>query len=275
MPELPEVETIRRVIEPQMIGQKIQNVIINHPQVIACPSSDEFCHKLTEEQIESISRRGKFLIIHTTQYNITLHLRMTGRLLVTPSDYEMEKHTHVIIRMENGKELRFIDSRRFGRFWLLNKKEEDQITGIHKLGLEPFDSALTAEYLQRICIRKRKTIKECLLDQTMVAGIGNIYADEILFRIKIYPRRRANSLDLAEFECLAAEIPKALHYYIEKNAIKEEDYLREKGKEYRNTPYLRVYGHGGEPCPVCGQTLKKIVISGRGSVYCPGCQGEI
>lgn len=275
MPELPEVEMIKRVIEPQIVGQKIQKVLVNHPQVIATSLPHVFCQSLIHEQIKSMSRRGKFLMIHTNRYHITLHLRMTGRLLVTPADYEMEKHTHIIFQFESGKELRFIDSRRFGRFWLLEKNETDKITGIHKLGPEPFDPILTAEYLQTIFARRQKTIKECLLDQRLIAGIGNIYADEILFRIKIHPRRKASSLSFPELERLAFEIPNALHYYIDKNEISETDYLHGKGKDYRNTPYLNVYGHGGDPCPICSQTLKKIVIGGRSSVYCPNCQGEI
>lgn len=272
MPELPEVETVRRVVEPQIAGRTILSVTVKHPQVIASPEAEEFCHKLNGQQIAGMERRGKFLTICTDDHRVTLHLRMTGSLLVTPADYEVAKHTHLIIRLDDQMEVRFIDTRRFGRFWLLDKDAEDTVTGIHRLGLEPFDERLTAQYLQEKLAGKKKTVKECLLDQSIVAGIGNIYADEILFRVRIHPQTKAGSLSFDELARLSAEIPQALSYYIEKNQISPKDYLAGKGRDYRNTPYLRVYGHGNEPCPVCGAILCKEVIGGRGSVFCPMCQ---
>ena len=140
------------------------------------------------------------------------------------------------------------------------------------MGLEPFDQKFGAEYLQDKLGRRKKAIKECLLDQSVIAGIGNIYSDEILFRAKIRPARPANSLTEEEWQRLAAEIPKCLSYFIEKNRISPEEYLQGKGQDYRNTPFLQVYGHGGEPCQNCGTTLVRTVISGRSSVYCPACQ---
>lgn len=272
MPELPEVETVKGVVNPQITGRTILSVTVNHPQVIAAPEMEEFCRKLNGQQITGMQRRGKFLTILTENCRVTLHLRMTGSLLVTPVDYKMAKHTHVIMRLDNGMEIRFIDSRRFGRFWLLDADEEDTITGIRKLGPEPFDDVLTARYLQEKFAGKKKAVKECLLDQSIIAGIGNIYADEILFRAGIHPQSQAGSLSLEELAKLAEVVPQTLSYYIEKNQISPEDYLAGGGWDYRNTPYLRIYGHGGEPCPACGMILEKKVIGGRGSVFCPGCQ---
>ena len=178
MPELPEVETIKRVLEPQIKGLKIMNITVEKPEVISRPTADEFCNLLIGQQISSVSRRGKFLIIHTDgRDNIILHLRMTGCLLVTPTDYPQEKHTHVIFHLDNGTELRFSDTRRFGRFWLIRKDEADTYSGIDKLGLEPFDDSLTGAYLQSRLGKRKKTVKERLLDQSIVAGIGNIYSD--------------------------------------------------------------------------------------------------
>lgn len=276
MPELPEVETIRRIIEPQIKDMKICKVTANRTDVIAHPAAEMFCSDIEGQVISAVDRRGKFLIILLESGDrIVLHLRMTGCLLVTPSDAPLEKHTHLIFRLGSEKELRFSDTRRFGRFWLLDKDEEDTFSGMGKLGLEPFDVNLTGGYLQERLGKRRKAVKECLLDQRIVAGIGNIYSDEILFRSKICPARPADSLDGKEWERLAAEIPGCLSYFIEKNRITPEEYLKTKGQDYRNTPFLQVYGHGGEPCPNCGNVLSRTVIGGRGSVYCQNCQGDL
>lgn len=273
MPELPEVETIKRVIEPQIRGLMIENVTVKRPEVVAHPAADEFCMLLTGQTVSHMIRRGKFLVIQLNSGDrIILHLRMTGCLLLIPADYPEEKHTHVIFRLNNGKELRFSDTRRFGRFWLLKNGEADTYSGTHKLGTEPLDKQLTAGYLQARLGKRKKAVKECLLDQSIVAGIGNIYSDEILFTAGIYPARPANSLNMEEWERLAAAIPERISYFIKVNKITPEEYLETKGQDYRNTPFLQVYGQEGKPCPKCGEMLCRIVVGGRGSVYCPVCQ---
>lgn len=288
MPELPEVETIKRVIEPQIQGLMIDKVDVKRPEVVAYPAADEFCERLTGQTISRMTRRGKFLVIQLNSNDrIILHLRMTGCLLITPADSPEEKHTHVIFRLSNvtGKghskehpcsmELRFSDTRRFGRLWLLKESEADTYSGIEKLGVEPLDKLLTAEYLNTRLGKRKKAVKECLLDQSIIAGIGNIYSDEILFTAGIYPARLANSLTMDEWERLAATIPKRISYFIEVNSITPEEYLVTKGQDYRNTPFLQVYGQEGKPCPKCGGTLCRIVVGGRSSVYCPACQKDI
>ena len=200
---------------------------------------------------------------------------MTGCLLLTPADYPEEKYTHIIFNLSNGKELRFSDIRRFGRFWLFGENETDTYSGIDKLGIEPLDRLLTAGYLNTRLGKRKKAIKECLLDQNIIAGIGNIYSDEILFTAGIYPARPANSLDMKEYERLATAIPERISYFIEVNKITPEEYLETKGQDYRNTPFLQVYGQEGKPCPKCGETLCRIVIGGRSSVYCPVCQKSL
>ena len=273
MPELPEIETIKNVIGPQIKGLTIEQITLSRPEIIAHPTADEFCAAVTGQTISFLSRRGKFMVIHLeNDSRIILHLRMTGCLLAAPPDHPMEKHTHMILWLDNGTELRFSDTRRFGRFWLIQNGEEDTYSGIGKLGLEPFDQKFDAEYLQDKLGRRKKAIKECLLDQSVIAGIGNIYSDEILFRAKIRPARPANSLTEEEWRRLAAEIPDCLAYFIEKNRITPEEYLQGKGQDYRNTPFLLVYGHTGEPCRNCGAALVRTVIGGRSSVYCPACQ---
>lgn len=273
MPELPEVETIRQILEPQIKGSVITSVTVNHPEVVAHPTADEFCKAVMGQEISAMTRRGKFLILPLKNGSrLILHLRMTGCLLVTPPDYPIEKHTHIIMQLNSGMELRFSDARRFGRFWLIQSGEKDTYSGISKLGLEPLSCECNAEYLKSKFGKRKKKIKECLLDQSVIAGIGNIYSDEILFRAKICPTRSADSLMVKEWERLAEMIPECLSYFIEKNRIEQEDYLQTGGQDYRNTPFLQVYGHAGEPCPNCGETLVRVVISGRSSVYCPNCQ---
>lgn len=146
MPELPEVETIKNVIEPQIKGLVIENITVNRPEVVAHPTAEEFCTQLTGQTISHMTRRGKFLIIHLkNESGIVLHLRMTGCLLVTTPDYPEEKHTHIIFRLSGGNELRFSDTRRFGRFWLIESGEEDTYSGIGKLGIEPLSGDCNAK----------------------------------------------------------------------------------------------------------------------------------
>ena len=275
MPELPEVETIRRVIEPQIRGLVITRAVVRRPEVTAYPGADEFSRRLVGQTISHMTRKGKFLAIHLeSRERVILHLRMTGGLLLVPAQCPEEKYTHVVFSLDNGKELRFADMRRFGRFWLLREEETDTCTGMDKLGIDPLASACNAEYLRAHLSKRRKAIKECLLEQSIVAGIGNIYSDEILFTAGIHPARPANSLEQSEWERLAEVIPERISYFIEKNAITAEEYLETKGRDYRNTPFRQVYGHSGGPCPKCRETLCRMVIGGRSSVYCPVCQKE-
>ncbi|MCM1180937.1 MAG: bifunctional DNA-formamidopyrimidine glycosylase/DNA-(apurinic or apyrimidinic site) lyase [Clostridium sp.] len=273
MPELPEVETIKNVIEPQIQGLIIEKATVRRPEVAAHPAADEFCRRLAGQTISHMSRRGKFLMIWlSSSDHILLHLRMTGCLLLAPADFPEEKHTHILFQLNNGMELRFSDTRRFGRFWLLGENETDTYSGVEKLGIEPLDKELTTQYLEAHFGKRKKAIKECLLEQTVIAGIGNIYSDEILFTAGIDPACPANRLRHTEWERLAVVIPERLSYFIETNKIPPEEYLETRGKDYRNTPFLQVYGQAGKPCPKCRATLCRTVIGGRGSVYCPACQ---
>ena len=198
MPELPEVETVKRVVEPQIKGKKITKINITNEQVINYPSCDEFISVAENSIITGMFRRGKFLGINLNNgTHILLHFRMTGGLLVTPSSYPVEKHTHLTMILEDGNEIRYIDPRRFGRFWLIDKEVND-ISGINKLGLEPFDEKMTKDYLISKIGTRNKTIKECLLDQSIVTGIGNIYGDEILFIAGINPTKKASKLSATE-----------------------------------------------------------------------------
>lgn len=275
MPELPEVETVRRIIGQQVKGKTVVSVNILNRQIIAYPDAEAFAASLCGKVISAAGRRGKYLIFTLAGGDrLVIHLRMTGQLLVTPKDSPMEKHTHFTAELSGGKELRYVDVRRFGRFWYLGKDDSDSLTGIDKLGPEPDDPMLTASYLKEKLGGKKNPIKEMLHDQTVVAGIGNIYSDEILFASGIYPGKKCCCLTDAEWSILAEKIPKTIAYYTETNAISPEDYLKGQGKDYRNTPYLKVYGKSGEPCPVCGTILSGTRVRGRSSVFCTGCQPD-
>lgn len=275
MPEMPEVEVIRRILKPQISGKKIMDVQIGNAQVIACPDAETFCTTLTDQTISNMTRRGKFLTIHFENGDqLALHLRMTGQLLVMPANEPLEKHTHLIITLDNEYQIRYIDVRRFGRFWYLHEEESDVITGQDKLGLEPFDQQLTANFLKAKLGTRKKAIKEMLQDQSIIAGIGNIYSDEILFAAGIYPESKCMELTDEDWKSLSRTIPEIISWGIDTNDMTPEEYLAGKGKEYRNIPQLRVYGRAGKPCPVCQQMIEKIVIGGRSSCYCPSCQNR-
>ena len=273
MPEMPEVETIRRIIEPQVADRTIQSVEVLHPQVIAHPDSSTFACRLVDQTIVGMGRRGKFLMFKLGSGDkLVLHLRMTGQLLVTPADYPKEKHTHVIMVLSDGREIRYIDQRRFGRFWLIEANESDAAVGMDRLGFEALDDALAGGYLRERLGKRKKTSKEALLDQSIVAGIGNIYADEILWVARIHPEKPCNKLSAQAWNKLAAAIKDVIAWGIETNEMTPEEYLAGKGKEYNNIPDLKAYGRDGEPCLRCGRPLKRLTISGRSSYCCPYCQ---
>ncbi len=273
MPELPEVETVRSVIEPQVRGRIVEEVKVLNERVVAYPDPETFRTRLTGRAIAGMDRRGKLLsFLLDGGDRLFLHLRMTGRLLAAPPSWPGEKHTHLILRLSDGNELRYIDPRRFGRFWYIARGEPTAITGFDALGPEPTDERLTAEYLKDRLAQCRRPIKEMLHDQTVIAGIGNIYSDEILFEARICPLRPCETLTEAEWRALAQTIPRLIRFEIEASRITPEEYLAGQGREYRNTPYLKVYGHAGEKCPRCGAALVRATVCGRTATWCPACQ---
>ena len=273
MPELPEVETVRRILEPQLAGRTVVAVQINKP-VIAHPAEKIFRGALVGKTFADTARRGKFLIMNFTDGSrLVVHLRMTGCLLVTPPDYPAEPHTHVTIALTGGGELRFVDARRFGRMWLICKDEEDIYSGAGKLGLEPADAALTADVLKNAFGKRGLPLKTALLDQTVVAGIGNIYSDEICFAAGLRPDRAAKTLTDAEWEAVCEKIRAVIGDTVEvMNEVSADEYLRGKGHDYRRKPTFLVYGREGKPCVVCGATLVGKAIGGRSSCFCERCQ---
>lgn len=272
MPELPEVETVKRVLEPQLRARRITALTAARPNVLARPALPEFRRGSEGAVIQELGRRGKFLQIYLDNGTvIILHLRMTGHLVCVPADFPVKAHTHVTFGLDSGSELRFIDVRRFGRFWLKRAGEEDDFSGMDKLGLEPFDEGFDADYLERKLSGRRITVKQGLLDQTVLAGIGNIYSDEVLFSTKIDPRRPVPELQKNEWRKLAEAIPRVLELAIEGNAVTPEEYLECEEGEYKHNDFY-VYGREKEICRLCGEPIKRVKIAGRSSFYCPRCQ---
>lgn len=272
MPELPEVETVRRVLEPQLSGRRVIKAAAARPEVIARPEFTEFCRSVESSAIRGMGRRGKFLLFYLDSgATMILHLRMTGQLICVPADFPLKRHTHVTFSLDNGMELRFIDTRRFGRLWLARPGEEDEFSGIARLGPEPFGDEFNAALLERKLGCRSIAVKQGLLDQSVVAGIGNIYADETLFEAKICPRTPANQIGRGKWAKLAAAARRVLERAIAGNAVTPEEYLAYDGGEYKHNDFF-VYGREGGACRVCGTVIERGRIGGRSSFYCPRCQ---
>ncbi|AKX94654.1 formamidopyrimidine-DNA glycosylase [Moorella thermoacetica] len=273
MPELPEVETIKRTLTPCLREQKIARVEVYHPGVIAAPDPETFSRLLAGRIITGLDRRGKYLLVHLSgEYCLVVHLRMTGRLVFTEGAAPLAPHTHVVFSLAGGPSLRFVDTRRFGRLYLAAKAEVETLPGLRDLGPEPLDPAFDALALAAILAGRRRPIKQVLLDQRLVAGIGNIYADEMLFAAGIDPRRPAASLNHEEVARLRGAMQRVLEQGIANRGTSIRDYVDGSGRQGSNQEHLQVYGRTGRPCPRCGQPLERVRLGGRSTHFCPRCQ---
>jgi len=276
MPELPEVETVRRGLAQRVMGDRIESVWLGEkPQTFKSPPQ-EIAAALTGALIRAVRRMGKHIVIDLerapasgrgkpkaaapTQWII--HLGMTGAVQVTSPDAEVLKHTHAIIELASGRQVRFVDPRRFGRMWVAS--------GFETHGTEPLQIAL--EDFLRLFRRRATPIKSALLNQKLLRGVGNIYADESLFRARIRPRRRAATLTREELVRLHATIREVLTEAIAAGGSSISDYFDVEGEPGLFQTQHRVYGRGGEKCLKCGTPIKRTVVAGRGTHYCPKCQ---
>ncbi len=273
MPELPEVETVRRTLQSLVVGKKIMDVSVLHPKMIKLPDDpSEFQEALIGQTIEGTGRRGKFLIIYTTDFSLVSHLRMEGRYGLFAGDEEVDKHTHVIFHFDDGTELRYKDVRKFGTMHLFKKGEEWKEGPLTLLGPEPLSPGFTPEVLKGRLSKTRRNIKTALLDQKVVAGLGNIYVDESLFKARIHPERTANSLTDEEIAILHEKIVETLADAVEKGGSTVRSYVNSLGQIGMFQLELYVYGRRGQACKLCGTPLERIVVGGRGTVFCPSCQ---
>ncbi|MBS8265175.1 DNA-formamidopyrimidine glycosylase [Mesobacillus boroniphilus] len=273
MPELPEVETVRRTLEVLTIGKEIKEVSVFWPKMIKRPNEvEQFNDALKGQTIKEIGRRGKFLIFYTEFFALVSHLRMEGKYGVFNTEDPVDKHTHVIFHFNDGSELRYKDVRKFGTMHLYEKGKEFETQPLADLGPEPFSEDFSVEWLSEKLKKTNRKIKPALLDQKILVGLGNIYVDEALFRAKIHPERIANSLTAEEESVLYREIVSTLSEAVEKGGSTIRSYVNSQGQIGMFQLQLFVYGRKNEPCKVCGAPLEKTVVGGRGTHYCPSCQ---
>lgn len=273
MPELPEVETVRKGLEKLVLKATIESVEVYWDRIISGPiETAEFKRILMGEKIMEFDRRGKYIIIRFNQWALVSHLRMEGKYEVEESAAPLKKHTHVVFHLADGRDLRYLDVRKFGRMTLVPIGEEFTATGIRLLGPEPtvetFDEATFYKTLQT----KKRAIKPLLLDQKIVAGLGNIYVDEALFLAKIHPLRTANSLQKIEVSKLHEAIIKVLGDAVEAGGTTIRTYQNALGEAGSFQVNLSVYGKKGLPCVRCGTPIEKIKVAQRGTHFCPMCQ---
>ncbi len=272
MPELPEVETVKRALSRTITSRKVLNVESNFEKIVASPDFKTFQKNIAGKNIESITRRGKFLLFHLSGGKIMVsHLRMTGHWLVG-SKIEKNKFMHLILQLSGGQTMAYSDIRKFGRVWLIDTKELGKFKPILKLGPEPLGNEFVfAEFSRELAIN-RSRIKVVLLNQQVVAGLGNIYVDEVLYDAGVNPRRPANRLKIAEkkriFDAIREIIAKAIKF----RGTTVVNFTTPEGKGGDFQKQLKVYGKKGDSCPRCKGEIKRIVLAGRGTHYCPKCQ---
>ncbi len=264
MPELPEVETIARGLRLELVGKTILSADVLWARTLAMPSSKKFKEQIKGQKIKNVSRRAKFLNLQLETYNILIHLRMSGDLVVRKGKIKPEKHDRLLLYLSGGQTLAFKDTRKFGRVWLTH--EPERVLG--KLGPEPLDKGFTAEWLYNNLRARKRQLKPLLLDQTFLAGLGNIYADECLNMAKLHPLALASTMKPGQAVALHKAIRAVLKEGIRRNGASIDWVYR--GGEYQN--YFRVYDREGKPCLACGTTIKKLIVGQRGTHICPKCQ---
>jgi formamidopyrimidine-DNA glycosylase len=267
VPELPEVETIRNELSAHVIGRRFTDVTVCDAKLVRQPSVEEFRRKLIGKKINNLERRGKYLIFHLSSGGVLIiHLKMSGALLLNLE--QTDRHARVIFNLDNGSQLILTDRRRLGALWLV----ENERAIIDKLGPEPLTSEFTAELLAKRLQKHKAPIKAVLLDQSFIAGIGNMYADEALFAARIHPLRQANGLSPKEIKKLHKAIVDVLRSAIDNKGASIDTYKRPDGQFGTAHSNFSVAHRGGKPCPICGTTIQRLAIRNRGSYFCPKCQ---
>ena len=272
MPELPEVETTRRGIEPYLLGRKVLDVDIREPRM-RWPV-EKFVKRITGHAIQSVRRRAKYILITCDAGTLILHLGMSGSLRICPHELELKKHDHFVMHMDGGMEMRLHDPRRFGAV-LWHDASDGSITEnplLRHLGPEPLEETFDPEYLASTCLKRKTTIKQHIMNNRVVVGVGNIYACEALFRSGIRPTRKAGNISKPRLIRLTAEIKQVLGEAIKQGGTTLRDFVREDGQPGYFKQKLKVYDREGEPCRQCSTIIKKITISNRSTYYCPKCQ---
>lgn len=272
MPELPEIETIRLDLEEKVKGKKVKEVIIKNGKCLKEITEEEFIKGVKGKVFSQFRRRGKFLIVELdSKDNLIIHLRMTGILIYSEGKKE-SNYTRIIFIFEDNSQLAFNDMRGFGNVWLLPDREFQRIPSLYLLGSEPLEKDFTLEKFKSILKRKKKKIKILLMDQRSIAGIGNIYSQEALFRARIHPEKLSNHLFDKEIENLYNSLKGVLQEALSHRGSSVDTYVDLEGKKGKYEQYLKVYGRKGKKCFRCGEIIKKINLGGRGTYFCPHCQ---
>jgi formamidopyrimidine-DNA glycosylase len=271
MPELPEVETIARGLRPELIGMTILDANIRWKRTIATPSVRRFKQLIQGQVVRDVGRRAKFLRIQLSDYELFIHLRMSGDLVIKDGQVAPAKHDRLILALraaegKGSRSLIFSDARKFGRVWLT----ADAAEVIARLGPEPLSDDFTPHWLSDALRKRHRQLKPLLLDQTFLAGLGNIYADESLHLAKLHPLALSDSVTAKQAERLHAAIQATLLEGIRRNGASFDWVYR--GGDFQN--YFRVYDREGKPCPVCGTPIQRLVVGQRGTHICPKCQKE-
>lgn len=272
MPELPEVETIARKLRPPLLGRVIQDAELRWHRTLVFPAPRKFKEWIKGQEINEVTRRAKYFILRLSDFSLLIHLRMSGDLLIKESKIKPEKHDRLILKLLPGSspgpgessKLVFNDTRKFGRVWLTAHPEEV----LDKLGPEPLSRNFTPEWLHSALHSKHRQLKPLLLDQTFLAGLGNIYSDEALNLAKLHPLVASDSITATQAEALHAAIRSVLKEGIRRNGASIDWVYR--GGEFQN--YFRVYDRAGKPCPTCGAKIQRIIVGQRSTHFCPKCQ---
>lgn len=264
MPELPEVETIARSIKPELVGKTILSADLLWTRTLATPSVKQFKQQVQGQKVKDVTRRAKYLDVVLKDFHLLIHLRMSGDIIIRQSKIEPEKHDRLLLNLSNRKYLAFNDTRKFGRVWFTNDPE----SVLAKLGPEPLESGFTSRWLFENLRKHKRQLKPLLLDQTFIAGLGNIYTDECLHMAKLHPLASSKDVSQKQAEALREAIQTVLKEGIRRNGASIDWVYR--GGEYQN--HFRVYDREGEPCLVCGVEIQKLTVGQRGTHVCPKCQ---
>lgn len=275
MPELPEVDTIVRGLKSCGIeGRRIMGVESDWPRMLEPLGRSDFAERLCGARIRGIDRRGKFIVIRLDRSTLLFHLRMSGRINLLPRGAERSPYEHLVMLLDDGRELRFHDTRKFGRAYLTEREE----TVLGRLGVEPLGPDFTLAWLRQGLSRRKRMIKPLLLDQAFIAGLGNIYVDEALWEARIHPQTRSDMITKEQVRALRYAIPKVLRRGLKNRGTSlgegHGNYSAVSGERGGNQNELKVYGRGGEKCFRCGDAILKIVVAQRGTHICPLCQPQ-
>jgi len=269
MPELPEVETFVRALRRPLVGRTIVDVQNDWPRHVVLPPPDELRERIAGRRIEAIDRRGKYLVFSLSDdETLIIHLKMSGHLSVVPVAAPPDPYAHTVFALDDGRELRFRDPRKFGRVYLV--RDPAQIVG--PLGPEPLEEEFTVEQLAARLAGRRRVLKPLLLDQGFIAGIGNIYADEALFDARLRPTRRSDTLTAEEIAALHAAIQKVLALGIAREGASISTYVKPDGAKGDMQNAVAVFRRTGQSCYICGGPIERIVLGGRSTHFCPNCQ---